>query len=70
MGLKHPNNAADVPLPGGKEEMTEQTRKDSDQQPDSYAQFAIALALATMISAVAFFFFEYFGIIDVIKCWP
>lgn len=50
--------------------MTDRTRKDSDQRPDGYAQFAIALALGTMVSAVALFFFEYFGIIDVIKCWP
>ena len=31
---------------------------------------ATTLALGTMISAVALFFVEYFGIIDVVKNWP
>ena len=51
-------------------QMTDQTQKDRDQRPDGYNQFLIALALGTMISAVALFFIEYFGIIDVVKGWP
>lgn len=50
--------------------MTDQAPKDRDQRPDGYNQFLIALALGTMISAVALFFIEYFGIIDVVKGWP
>jgi hypothetical protein len=44
--------------------------KNRNQRPDGYNQFLIALALGTMISAVALFFIEYFGIIDVVKGWP
>ena len=51
-------------------QMTDQAPKDRDQRPDGYNQFLIALALGTMISAVALFFIEYFGIIDVVKGWP
>ncbi len=50
--------------------MTDQAQKNHDQRPDGYAQFVIALALGTMISTVALFFIEYFGIIDVVKGWP
>jgi len=50
--------------------MTDQTPKDRDQRPGGYPQFVIALALGTMISAVALFFVEYFGITDVVKNWP
>ncbi len=51
-------------------QMTDQAPGDRDQRPDGYAQFVIALALGTMISAVALFFIEYFGIIDFVKNWP
>jgi len=51
-------------------QMTDQAPKDRDQRPDGYNQFLIALALGTMISAVALFFIEYFGVIDVVKNWP
>jgi hypothetical protein len=50
--------------------MTDQTQKGPDQRPDNYTQFVIALAFGTMISAVALFFSEYFGVIDVVKGWP
>ncbi len=50
--------------------MTEPTHDNHNQRPDGYNQFLIALALGTMISAVALFFAEYFGIIDVVKNWP
>ncbi len=50
--------------------MTGETPGNHDQRPEGYAQFVIALALGTMISAVALFFVEYFGIIDVVKNWP
>jgi hypothetical protein len=50
--------------------MTEQTQQNRDQRPDNITRFVIALALGTMISAVAFFFLEYFGVTDVITCWP
>jgi hypothetical protein len=50
--------------------MTEQTPQDPNQRLEGYAQFVIALALGTMISAVALFFVEYLGIIDVVKNWP
>ena len=48
--------------------MTEQTQGNPPQRRDGYVRFVIALG--TMISAAAFFFFEYFGVIDVINCWP
>ena len=41
-----------------------------NQPPEGYPQFLLALALGTMVSAVALFFVEYFGIIDVVKDWP
>ncbi len=50
--------------------MTEQTHENRNQRPEGYAQFVIALALGTMISAVALFFIEYFGIVDFVKGWP
>ncbi len=50
--------------------MSDQTPNDHDQRPGGYAQFVIAMAIGTMISAVALFFVEYFGIIDVVKGWP
>ncbi len=50
--------------------MTDQAPRDRDQRPDGYNQFLIALALGTMVSAVALFFIEYFGVIDVVKGWP
>ena len=50
--------------------MTDQMHENRNQRPDGYNQFLIALALGTMISAVALFFIEYFGIIDVVKGWP
>ena len=50
--------------------MTDQIQKDRNQQRDNYSQFLIALALGAAISAVGLFFFEYFGIIDIIKGWP
>lgn len=51
--------------------MTGKTDPNRNQPPpEGYNQFLIALALGTMISAVALFFVEYFGIIDVVKNWP
>mgnify|MGYP001500496816 CR=1 FL=1 len=50
--------------------MTDQPERKPDQRRDDYIQFRIALALGSMISAVALFFFEYSGIIDVVKDWP
>ncbi|MHB8771147.1 MAG: hypothetical protein ACYC7J_09130 [Syntrophales bacterium] len=50
--------------------MTGETPDNRDQRPEGYAPFAIALALGTMISAVALYFVEYFGIIDIVKNWP
>ncbi len=50
--------------------MTDHPQKGPDQRRDDYNQFRIALALGTMISAVALFCVEYFGIIDVVKGWP
>ena len=50
--------------------MTDQKHENPNQRPDGYNQFLIALALGTMISAVALYFIEYFGIIDVVRGWP
>jgi hypothetical protein len=50
--------------------MTEQMQENRNQRPDNYTRFVIALALGMTISAVALFSFEYFGVIDVITCWP